>query len=98
MMGLRWKQGSDGDEDWWWGRDDTGRLVASVGLCWTGDGLAWRARWWGNRPPGALAVTVGRDATIVADGLDDADAAMAAADANIAAHGQGPDRPGRRHR
>jgi hypothetical protein len=29
---MRWSQGSDGDEDWWWGRDDTGRMVASVGL------------------------------------------------------------------
>jgi hypothetical protein len=91
-VGLRWNQSSDGDEDWWWGRDDTGRLVASVGLCWTGDGLAWRARWWGDRPPGALGVTRGRDATIVAEGLDDAEAAMAAVDAHIAARRQDPGR------
>jgi hypothetical protein len=98
VVGLRWYQGEDGDEDWWWGRDDRGRLVASVGLCWDGYALAWRARWWGDRSPGALGVTLGRDATIVAEGLDDAEAAMAVVDAHIAARGQGQAKPGRRDR
>jgi hypothetical protein len=93
VMGLRWEQGRDGDENWWWGRDDTGRMVASVWLCWNGeDGWAWRARWWGNRPPGALGISLGRDTTIVAEGLDDAATAMAAVDAHITAPRKDPPR------
>ena len=91
-MGLRWEQGEGGYGDWQ-GLDDTGRMVASVvaGLEQRG-GWTWRARWWGDRPPGGLGLSLGRDATIVAEGLDDAEGAMAAVDAHIAARGQDPPR------
>ena len=70
----------------WWGRDDTGRMVASVVAAWNGvDRWAWLARWWGDRPPDALGLSLGRDTTIVAEDLDDAHAAMAAVEAHIAA-------------
>jgi hypothetical protein len=87
-MELRWEQDQNGNEDWQ-GLDDTGRMVASVTQTWTSDdGWTWRARWWGDRPPGGLGLRLGRDTTIVAEGLGDAEAAMAAVDAHIAARGE----------
>ena len=89
-MGLRWEQDPGGYGDWQ-GLDDTGRMVASVSQAWdSDDGWTWRARWWGDRPPGGLGLSLGRDTTIVAEGLDEAEGAMAAVEAHIAARDPHP--------